>query len=83
MGPGDLGLRIRQANTELTLEDAFETVAAACAKHGVAWGTPVGTAEDLAKRQQQGAQLLAHGGDFGAIRAALQAGSETFVQTPR
>lgn len=83
VGPGDLGLRIQRTETDLTLESAFETVAAVCAKHGVAWGTPVGTAEDLAKRQRQGAQLLARGGDFAGMKDALQAGKETFDQTPR
>ncbi len=83
VGPGDLGLRIRRTETDLTLDAAFETVAAACAKHGVAWGTPVGTPEDLAKRQLQGAQLLARGGDFAGMKDNLQAGAETFEKTPR
>ncbi|WP_166831661.1 HpcH/HpaI aldolase family protein [Thalassoroseus pseudoceratinae] len=83
VGPGDLGLRIRQTETELTLEAAFEAVAAACKRHGIAWGTPVGTVDDLAKRQRQGAQLLARGGDFAAMKDVLQAGAESFKQTPR
>lgn len=72
VGPGDLGLRINRLPTDLTLEGAFERVAAACAQHNVAWGTPVGSAEDLAKRKAQGGQLLAHGGDFRAMLSVLQ-----------
>jgi 2-keto-3-deoxy-L-rhamnonate aldolase RhmA len=83
VGPGDLGLRIRRTQTDLTLDAAFEQVAAACARHKVAWGCPVGSAEDLAKRQSQGAQLLAHGGDFGGMMAILKSSAETFSSTPR
>jgi 4-hydroxy-2-oxoheptanedioate aldolase len=83
VGPGDLGLRIRRTKTDLTLEAAFEKVAAACARHGVAWGTPVGTPEDLAKRQAQGAQLLNHGGDFGGMLNILKTSAQTFADNPR
>lgn len=83
VGPGDLGLRIRRTDADLTLEAAFEAVAAACADRSVAWGTPVGTQEDLSKRQLQGAQLLACGGDFAGMKDALQAGAEIFDRTPR
>jgi len=81
VGPGDLGLRIRRTNTTLTLDAAFEQVAAACAQHNVAWGCPVGTAEDIAKRRDQGAQLLAHGGDFGGMLNMLKTCSETLTST--
>ena len=83
VGPGDLGLRIRRTKTDLTLDAAFEKVAAACARHGIAWGTPVGSPEDLAKRQHQGGQLLAHGGDFGGMMNILKTSAQTFVNTPR
>ena len=83
VGPGDLGLRIRRTNTDLTLEAAFEKVAAACARHGVAWGTPVGTPEDLAKRQAQGAQLLNYGSDFAGMLNNLKTCAQTFADTPR
>lgn len=83
VGPGDLGLRIRRTDTDLTLDAAFEQVAAACDRHGVAWGTPVGTAEDLAIRQAQGGKLLVHGSDFSGMMDNLQAGSKTFDAIPR
>ena len=83
VGPGDLGLRLKHQDGDMTLEGAFETVAAACKRHGTAWGTPVGTVEDLVKRQSQGGQLLAHGGDFGAIMNMLKSCGENFSNNPR
>ncbi|MBM80085.1 MAG: hypothetical protein CMJ78_05765 [Planctomycetaceae bacterium] len=67
VGPGDLGLRIKNTDTDQTLEGCIETVAAACKKHGKPWGIPAATPEILQKRKAQGAQLLAHGGDFGCF----------------
>ena len=78
VGPGDLSLRIANSSTDLTLETAFERTAAACEKHGKAWGCPVPTADDLAKRQNQGAKFLAHGGDFMALVRMLEAAAEAF-----
>lgn len=72
VGPGDLGLRLKQGNSEWTLESAFARVAEVCRKHGKAWGTPVGSPEDLRRRQSQGGQLLNYGGDFGAMMTMLQ-----------
>lgn len=83
VGPGDLGLRLERLPTDLTLDAAFERVAAACAQHNVAWGTPVGTVEDLARRQAQGGQLLAHGGDFGGMMNILRSCASNFDNTPR
>ena len=67
VGPSDLGLRLRLDPQDMTLESAYETVAASCKRHGKAWGCPAGTPEVLKKRRQQGGQLVNHGGDFGAI----------------
>lgn len=72
VGPGDLGLRLKLDPSNITLEAAFETVAAACKRHGKAWGAPTATAEILKQRQQQGGQLLNHGGEFGAIMTMLE-----------
>lgn len=77
VGPGDLGLRL-QHNPVFELEDAVSRVAAACAKHKVAWGMPAGTPEDLARRRGQGGQLLAHGGDFRAVLSMLEACASDF-----
>ncbi len=78
VGPGDLGLRLKHENSDLTLESAFEQVAAAAARHGKAWGCPVGTREDLQKRRSQGGQLLAHGGEFRALMDMLKASAADF-----
>lgn len=72
IGPGDLGLRLRHASQQLTLEDCVTRVARAAATHGKAWGIPVPTPEELRRRRAQGGQLLNHGGEFGAIMRMLQ-----------
>ena len=78
VGPGDLGLRLKYDNSGLTLEDAVKEVRAACEKHGKAWGLPAPTPEILRERKAQGAQLLCHGGDFGAIMGMLKESSAAF-----
>lgn len=78
VGPGDLGLRLKYDTTGLTLEKAFEAVAEACRKHGKAWGTPVATPEILKQRAEQGGQILAHGGDFGAVMQMLERSIQAF-----
>jgi len=78
VGPGDLTLRLKYDQTGLTLEKAIETVAAACKKHGTAWGIPTSCADDLAKRISQGGQLLVRGGDFGAMMSFLEEASGAF-----
>lgn len=73
IGPGDLSLRLGclldWTNPKMVAAQA--AVAAAAARHGVAWGRPSGTAEDIALLQRQGARLIAHGSDFGAIMKML------------
>ncbi len=72
LGPGDLGIRLAHAGPDaMTLEEATNKVAAAAAAHGKAWGRPAGT-ELLGELHGQGARLLAHGGDFGAVLTHLQ-----------
>jgi len=78
VGPGDLGLRLRQPGAPMDLEEAIERVAAACATHGKAWGLPVGTEEVMQKRHDQGARLLAHGGEFMAIMKMLEDSAAMF-----
>ncbi|MFG0332134.1 MAG: HpcH/HpaI aldolase/citrate lyase family protein [Maioricimonas sp. JB049] len=72
IGPGDLGLRLKASPTDLTLEDAFAQVAAAAKTHGKAWGCPALSAEHLTQLHGQGAQILAHGGDFRAMMLMLE-----------
>lgn len=67
VGPSDLNLRLKLDDGGVTLESAYERVAAASKRHGKAWGCPVGTPEILRQRQQQGGQLINYGGEFGAV----------------
>lgn len=78
VGPGDLGLRLKHSSGSMTLESAFKDVAAAAARHGKAWGTPVATKEILQQRRNQGGQLLAHGGEFRALMDMLEASAANF-----
>ncbi len=72
VGPGDLGLRLQLAETELTLDEALRRVAAAAKRHGVAWGCPAASRDQVAQLRDQGAQLIAYGGDFGAFMEMLK-----------
>lgn len=72
IGPGDLGLRYRQAGTPEMLETAIERVARACQAAGIAWGMPAGTQEEVTKRRSQGAQLLAVGGEFFWLKTGME-----------
>ncbi|MCB1230772.1 MAG: 4-hydroxy-2-oxovalerate aldolase [Verrucomicrobiae bacterium] len=80
VGPGDLGLRYQLDGDEdgSRLEAAFETVAAAAKKHQVAWACPAGTPEEMKRRREQGAQLLANCGDFMLLREGLKAAATMF-----
>tara|TARA_B100000900_G_scaffold386836_1_gene377602 strand:- start:2233 stop:2994 length:762 start_codon:yes stop_codon:yes gene_type:complete len=63
VGPADLGLRLRQSG-EMTLDQAWQIVASACKKHGVAFGGPTLEPGDLKRRAQQGAQLMVASTEF-------------------
>ncbi len=78
VGPADLGARLRVAGTG-TLAQAIEQVAAAAVRHGKAWGIPAGTPEAIARYSQQGAQMLAYGGDF-ALAKVLESCGKDFDQ---
>lgn len=78
VGPGDLGLRLRQGGNAVTLEDAYELVAQSCDRHGKAWGGPAPTPEALQQRQKRGGKLLNHGGEFGAIMNMLKTSIAAF-----
>ena len=80
IGPGDLGLRLTHHEGDMTIESATEAVAAAAKKHGKAWGRPAGTLEQMQELQSQGAQLIAHGGDFMALMKELESSSADFDQ---
>lgn len=73
IGPGDLAMRLDcpmdwNHPKMIAAEDA---VAAAAAKHGIAWGRPGGNVEQIARIAKKGGRLIAHGSDFGAIMTML------------
>ena len=72
VGPGDLGLRLKHSDGSKSLEQCIEQVATAAAKHGKCWGLPTPSLDDLKRRREQGAQLLARGGDFLALMKMLE-----------
>ena len=77
VGPGDLSMRIeRTPNCQLTLDAAYERVASAAARNGKVWGCPGGSVEQIEKLHQQGAQLIAHGGEFKTLMDMLKNCSE-------
>ena len=72
VGPGDLGLRIRRTSTDLSLDSAVQRVADAARRHGKAWGQPAGSAEQVKVLHDQGAQLIAYGGEFITLMKMLE-----------
>lgn len=64
VGPGDLGLRLRQSG-EMTIDEAWEIVATASRKHGKAFGGPTMGVDEMQKRHRQGAQLLVNSSELG------------------
>jgi len=70
IGPGDLGLRLRQTK-EMTLDDAWQIVSDACKKSSTAYGGPCADAQDMQRRFDQGAQLLLGSAEFNSWSNAL------------
>ena len=73
LGPGDISLRMGCPLdwSEPQMTAAEDAVAAAAAKHGIAWGRPAGTAEQVKRVAAKGGHLVATGSDFGAVYGAL------------
>ncbi len=78
VGPGDLGLRLSKYQGLPSLDECIEQVAHAAAQYGKAWGLPARTPEQLKKYHGMGAQLLAHGSEFGALKGMLDASARHF-----
>jgi 4-hydroxy-2-oxoheptanedioate aldolase len=74
VGPGDLSVRLqcKPSIRDPKMREAVQTVAAACKKHGKAWGFPVGNAEDAKTVVDLGCQLVVHGNDFMGLHAHLE-----------
>ncbi|WP_221031975.1 HpcH/HpaI aldolase family protein [Actomonas aquatica] len=79
IGPGDLSLRLGCPLdwNEPAMIAAEDAVAAAAKQHGIAWGRPAGSAEQITAIAAKGAQLIAHGSDFGSVLVGLQQGGAT------
>ena len=71
IGPADLSLRIANEPTDVTMEKAIETVAAAAQRHGKIWGITAGSIDEIKHYRQMGAQIVPWGGDF-ALMNILQ-----------
>jgi 4-hydroxy-2-oxoheptanedioate aldolase len=75
IGPGDLGLRLRVSNSQMTMPEVVDRVAAAAKQNGIAWGITAGSVEDIARYRKLGAQIVPWGGDF-ALANVLKRCSE-------
>ena len=78
IGPGDLELRLRCSHATMTVDDATAKVAAAAKQFGKAWGRPVATVAQMQELYEMGARLLAHGGDFMALKNLLEESARHF-----
>jgi len=81
VGPGDLGVRIKNSSGDLTLDAAMTRVASVAKQHGKAWGCPAATVERMQELHAQGATLIAHGGDFMAMMNMLKNSAADFDAT--
>lgn len=80
VGPADLSLRIQKERPDLNLANCRKAVAAAARKHHKAWGLPAPNRETIAEYAKEGAQLIARGGDYGAVMALLRDCSNEFAE---
>ncbi|MBM3853706.1 MAG: 4-hydroxy-2-oxovalerate aldolase [Verrucomicrobia bacterium] len=71
VGPADLGLRLRHS-PEMTLEEAWVTVAGICRKHQMPFGGPTLTKEEMQRRRRQGAQFLVGSSEFAGWSQGLR-----------
>jgi 4-hydroxy-2-oxoheptanedioate aldolase len=82
IGPGDLALRLECPLDwdHPKMAAAEDTVAAAAARHGIAWGRPGGDATQIARIARKGGKLIAHGSDFGASMTMLPVYGKTLAE---
>ncbi|RMF81307.1 MAG: 4-hydroxy-2-oxovalerate aldolase [Chloroflexi bacterium] len=74
IGPGDMGLRLKQLPPEeqLSMDEVMQRVAAACAKHNKHWGYYGRTVDDLRRQYELGARMLVWGVDAWIMKAGLK-----------
>ena len=70
VGPGDLGLRLRQTG-EMSIDQAWERVAIACKQNNIPFGGPTLGLDEMRKRRAQGAQFLVNCSEFQAFTLDL------------
>lgn len=80
VGTGDLGMRLRRTQSDMSVDDSLVKVAAAAERHGTAWGCPAPGVEQMKKLHGMGARLLAHGGDFMAFRNMLEVSARHYEE---
>lgn len=73
LGPGDMSLRLgcTPAVRDPEMLEVQKKIAAACRKHGKAWGRPVGSAADAKAIIELGGRFVVHGSEFGALHQHL------------
>jgi 2-keto-3-deoxy-L-rhamnonate aldolase RhmA len=78
LGPADLTLRIANApaGTNMTMDKAIDTVAAAAQKHGKIWGITAGSPEQIKRYRGMGAQIVPWGGDFALMNVLKQCSAD-------
>lgn len=78
LGPADLGMRIKRVpGVGFTLEHAQQRLADAASRQNKAWGCPAGSAEDVQRFYDQGAQLVSYGAEFVVLMNMLRDAAET------
>lgn len=82
VGPADLSLSLGVVGEFHSdkLWDAIGTVAAACRKHGKAWGAVVPNAKFAERAVESGCRMLSIGGDILALRRGVDAVKQSFAQ---
>ena len=80
IGPADLSISLGVPFEfgHPLMEDAFDKVAAACAKHGKWWGTTSGSPEAAQRVVDRGGRLFTAGGDHGALLNGLRQSFQAF-----
>ena len=78
VGPGDLGLRLRQSG-KMAVDDAWERVASCCLQHNIPFGGPTLDLQEMKKRRDQGAQFLVHCSEFQAFTSSLASNIRHFA----
>lgn len=73
LGPGDLSLRLNCPMdwNHPEMRNAQTRVAAAAKKHGIAWGRPARTVDDIRDLAAGGGRLICHGSDYSSVSTML------------